>query len=360
MSFARGVPISAISNTIQSAAMRRPTPVAPVPAAPVPAAVAPAAVQQMGGMNLAPLMQMLAAPTPQPTGLLGTSFNDPRSQANFAAAGALLQQGGYSATPTTLGQGLGAAMQLRSQEMARQQALQVARQQQAFLNMMRVRDALKPVAINENSRLVDPFSGEPVGGATQPTLNLGDLGIEFTDAEREAFSLVKPSQRGPALQQLVSGKMGREDEYRKEWVKKSAGLSEVISAGKEVQNLLTQEEIKGSDAIRVLFRYVKALDPSSVVRESEIGLTSSAESLFQQFSALLTKLRQEGATPISTSLVRDLSQQIVQLSNNAEESLNKQRKFYLDLAKRNALNPDNILVDQVVTAVLPQTNAEDA
>lgn len=359
MSFARGVPVSAISNTIQSAAMRRPTPIAPVPAAPVPAAVAPVGVQ-MGGMNLAPLMQMLAAPTPEPTGLLGTSFNDPRTQANLVAAGALLQHSGYSTTPTTFGQGLGAALQLRSKELARQQALRDAQRQRAFLNMMSVRDALKPVPINEDSYLVDPFSGERIGGANQPTLNIDALGIKLTDTEREAFSLLKPSQRGPALQQLVSGKMGREDEYRKEWVKKSAGLSEVISAGKEVQNLLTQEEIKGSDAIRVLFRYVKALDPTSVVRESEIGLTSSAESLFQRFSALLTKLRQDSATPISTSLVRDLSQQIVQLSNNAEESLNKQRKFYLDLAKRNALNPDNILVDQVVTAVLPQTNAEDA
>ena len=143
MSFARGVPISAISNTIQSAAMRRPTPAAPVPAAPVPAAVAPAAVQQMGGMNLAPLMKMLAAPTPQPTGLLGASFNDPRSQANFAAAGALLQQGGYSATPTTLGQGLGAAMQIRSKEMARQQALQDARRQRAFDTALKISEAAR-------------------------------------------------------------------------------------------------------------------------------------------------------------------------------------------------------------------------
>lgn len=142
MSFPRGVPISAISNTIQSAAMRRPTPVAPVPAAPAPAAVAPAGVQ-MGSMNLAPLMQMLAAPTPQPPGLLGTSFNDPRSQANFAAAGALLQQGGYSATPTTLGQGLGAALQLRSQEMARQQALQDARRQRAITNAISIA-SIKP------------------------------------------------------------------------------------------------------------------------------------------------------------------------------------------------------------------------
>jgi len=147
MSFPRGVPVSAISNTIQSAAMRRPTPVAPVPAAPVPAAPVPAAVApagvQMGGMNLAPLMQMLAAPTPQPTGLLGTSFNDPRTQANLAAAGALLQQGGYSATPTTLGQGLGAALQLRSKEMARQKALQVAQRQQAFDNALKISEAAR-------------------------------------------------------------------------------------------------------------------------------------------------------------------------------------------------------------------------
>jgi len=220
MSFPRGVPVSAISNTIQSAAMRRPTPVAPVPAAPVPAAVAPAGVQ-MGGMNLAPLMQMLAAPTPQPTGLLGTSFNDPRSQANFAAAGALLQQGGYSATPTTLGQGLGAALQLRSKEMARQQALQDARRQQAITNAISIAsikpatpsafDAKIAAGIRAGLSYEEAFDRAISSGGTNITMGAGRPGqAAFVEAFKETVDSTKSSNQiirdiDPLIDLLANG-----------------------------------------------------------------------------------------------------------------------------------------------------------
>ena len=220
MSFPRGVPVSAISNTIQSAAMRRPTPVAPVPAAPVPAAVAPAGVQ-MGGMNLAPLMQMLAAPTPQPPGLLGTSFNDPRSQANFAAAGALLQQGGYSATPTTLGQGLGAALQLRSKEMARQQALQDARRQQAITNAISIAsikpatpsafDAKIAAGIRAGLSYEEAFDRAISSGGTNITMGAGRPGqAAFVEAFKETVDSTKSSNQiirdiDPLIDLLANG-----------------------------------------------------------------------------------------------------------------------------------------------------------
>lgn len=220
MSFPRGVPVSAISNTIQSAAMRRPTPIAPVPAAPVPAAVAPAGVQ-MGGMNLAPLMQMLAAPTPQPTGLLGTSFNDPRSQANFAAAGALLQQGGYSATPTTLGQGLGAALQLRSKEMARQQALQDARRQQAITNAISIAsikpatpsafDAKIAAGIRAGLSYEEAFDRAISSGGTNITMGAGRPGqAAFVEAFKETVDSTKSSNQiirdiDPLIDLLANG-----------------------------------------------------------------------------------------------------------------------------------------------------------
>ena len=215
MSFPRGVPVSAISNTIQSAAMRRPTPVAPVPAAPAPAAVAPAGVQ-MGGMNLAPLMQMLAAPTPQPTGLLGTSFNDPRTQANLAAAGALLQQGGYSTTPTTLGQGLGAALQLRSKEMAQRQALQVAQRQQAFDNALKISEAAR----KQNA-------GRPLSAQEREIYNIPDNVPAWFDANGtpQVSSVVSQADRiavaqasNPAFAGVSPASQGQEGAARPAWV----------------------------------------------------------------------------------------------------------------------------------------------
>ena len=46
------------------------------------------------------------------TGLLGSSFNDPRSVGNFALASNLLQNSGYSTTPKTIGEIIGSGMVL--------------------------------------------------------------------------------------------------------------------------------------------------------------------------------------------------------------------------------------------------------
>ncbi len=359
MSLNRGVPIQAINDQIRNAARMRPVLGASgAPVGPMPGMVSTAMQtargmpQQMrmpamprGNGGMAGLLQMLT-PSIQPKGLLGTSFNDPRTQANLGMAGKLMQQGGYTTMPTSLGQGLGSALQTRQAVLSQQNQLADAKRQRMFTNAMAIRDAMKPISMGVDEVLVDPNTFQPVSGRQAPDVDA--LPIKFTAGERAAILAQKPSAYGAALQSLVQQKGKEEIEMRKEWTKISGGLSSIVSAGEEVKELLDSEEIQGADAIRVLFRFISALDPNSVVRESEIALAESADNIRGQVEAQMSRITENGATPISQELVKNLVKQIELLGKNAKGALGSRRAAYTDIANRRALNPENILVDLVV------------
>lgn len=232
MSLNRGVPIQAINDQIRNAARMRPVlgasgaPVGPMPgmvstamqtARMMPQQMPP---MQQGNAGIAGLMRMLTPP-PQPKGLLGTSFNDPRTQANLAMAGKLMEQGGYTQMPTSLGQGLGSALQTRQAVLAQQQGIENARRQQGIQNAIAIA-SIKPNKLSAMDSKInagmraglsyeEAFDRAISSGGTNITMGAGRPGqAAFVEAFKETADSTKSSNQiirdiDPLIDLLANG-----------------------------------------------------------------------------------------------------------------------------------------------------------
>ena len=116
----------------------------------------PRPVEPVAAPSANPLTALLRQQTaPQRPGLLGKNFDDPRTQAVLAAAGSLLNAGGYSPMPTTFGQNVGQALQTYSQTLQQQKALAAAQRQKNIENQINLMKALKPAKARESQVRID-------------------------------------------------------------------------------------------------------------------------------------------------------------------------------------------------------------
>jgi len=132
----------------------------------------PAAAPPRSSNPLAMLLRQQMQPQ-RPSGLLGKSFADPRTQAVLAAAGSLLGSSGYSRMPQSFGQSIGPALSAYNTTMTQQAALQAAKRQQQLTNALAVMGLQKPIKVGRGDTLVHPQTFEPVGDVQQAPTYIG-------------------------------------------------------------------------------------------------------------------------------------------------------------------------------------------
>ena len=132
-------------------------------------------------------------------------------------------------------------------------------------------------------------------------------------------------------------------------------FNEVRSAYDQIQTSLQKQSPAGDLAAAT--KFMKILDPGSVVRESELGMAMAATGALDRLENYL-KMTMAGTklTPKQRADFGELSQQ---LYDAAEARYNDSAKEYREIASDYSLNPDRIAVPAAVTKKDAASNVFD-
>lgn len=117
--------------------------------------------------------------------------------------------------------------------------------------------------------------------------------------------------------------------------------------------IASAENPSAAGDLSLIFGYMKTLDPNSTVREGEFATAESARGLPQSLVAKYNKV--VSGERLTSEQRADFVDRATKLYNQAEKSQNKIAEQYTNIAKRNQINPQDVVVDFSTTAT-PKTN----
>lgn len=146
-------------------------------------------------------------------------------------------------------------------------------------------------------------------------------------------------------------RLNSETDLRKEY----AGLpaikefSTVQTAHKQVINALNNPS--AANDLAAATKFMKLLDPGSVVRESELGMAMAATGAIDLMGNYLQRL--QNGERLNPAQRADFKKAAELAYKAAEDTYNQIRQQYIGLAKNYSLNPDNIVLGSGRTSVTP-------
>jgi len=160
--------------------------------------------------------------------------------------------------------------------------------------------------------------------------------------EKEAKAAAKEFRKETA--DIKKEKLSAESGLRKEWLgnQQTKTTQSVASSAGKVAAVATTKPTAAGD-VSLVFSYMKLLDPTSVVRESEQELARNAAGLPERLKTGVNQLLR-GET-LSPSQRQDFARRAVQLYEVHWEKQKSFNKAFEDIAKRSDLNSKNIVLD---------------
>lgn len=195
--------------------------------------------------------------------------------------------------------------------------------------------------------------------------------IEREVAEKEKTPTIKEfeyAQKNPkfALQQMdkknaeqireTAGKSFKNAmDLRKEFTSQSADFQKVRDAYTRVKG--STENPSPAGDLSLIFNYMKMLDPGSVVRESEFATAASAGSYGERIKAAVQKVA--SGERLSPKMRADFLSKSGTLMKGIEAQHKKREKSYREIAKRNKLDPQEVVIDLTVPVEEQQAGEQD-
>lgn len=115
--------------------------------------------------------------------------------------------------------------------------------------------------------------------------------------------------------------------------------------------IASAENPSAAGDLSLIFGYMKTLDPNSTVREGEFATAESARGLPSSLVAKYNKV--VSGERLTADQRNDFVDRATKLYNQAEKSQNKIADQYTKIAKRNQINPEDVVVD-FSTSVAPK------
>lgn len=321
------------------------------------------------------------------SGLLGMGDDqDPMARAKQAGllglGTSLLQAGGPSLTPTSLGQALGQGV-MTGQQMS-QQAMQQARQQAIQQEMMGAMgggqsgDTAAQIAKLQKMALLDPKNqaaylkiAEQLQGKTQAftgdTANaaltlFGTSDVSKLTPEQRQQANDLSDQRKLALANATAPRMtvntsdptavSREIRaITNDYDARMADAQKIAKTYKVMENSVDNPSVAGD--ISLVFNYYKTIDPQSTVREGEYDTIVKSGSVPDRIKNYVTQVQQ--GTKLSPSQRADLlntaRQNVLALAPQVNQTVNTYRNMISSLKE----DPDKIIRNPFADILVPQS-----
>ena len=240
------------------------------------------------------------------TGLLGDTFNDPRTVGALNSASELMKLGGYSVgkPAPTLGQSIGVGIQSYLKGKQAEEDRQSKRSQNSLKNQLEMAKYL-----NEIQKMQ----------LDQQKTAKDDAKTKFT----------------------------QEKDLRKEFTALAKPFRETITNFNKAYAFASKKNPTGASDIALVFAYMKALDPRSVVRENEQASTENAGGVPAYIRNAWNKLSTgQKFDPQVRKDILDASKSLVLGQIQSQKDLESE---YLGYSQRNNLNQENVF-----TSLLPK------
>lgn len=189
---------------------------------------------------------------------------------------------------------------------------------------------------------------ELAGSVTKSLTNVHPMLQPMVDALNENAISMTPAEIQSAISEIrkkdADFRLNSETDLRKEY----AGLpavkefSTVQTAHKQVINALNNPS--AANDLAAATKFMKLLDPGSVVRESELGMAMAATGAIDLMGNYLQRL--QNGERLNPAQRADFKKAAELAYKAAEDTYGQIRQQYVDLAKGYNLNPDNIVLKQ--------------
>ncbi len=233
------------------------------------------------------------------TGLLGDTFNDPRTVGALNSASELMKLGGYSVgkPAPTLGQAFGVGIQSYLKGKQAEEDRQSKRSQNSLKNQLEMAKYLNEVQ----------------------KMQLDQQKTRKEDA-KTAF--------------------GQEKNLRDSFIKESKVNTEAIKGFNKVARASTSTP-SGANDVALVFGFMKTIDPNSVVREGEFATAENTGGVESRIRSLYNKLLTgQRLTPEQRSNFLESAKQQVQQYIFSQEQL---ESSYTNLSESYNLNPSKVV-----------------
>jgi hypothetical protein len=134
-------------------------------------------------------------------------------------------------------------------------------------------------------------------------------------------------------------KVKAEGSLRDDYVKQAAPFITI----RDAKNRLDDIEKTGAGDMALLFQYMKILDPGSTVREGEFATAQSVAGVPGQIETLRQRVLGEGM--LSEGARNQIKSQANRFYQAAAKQHDKTTTQFAEIAKRNKLDPDSVIVD---------------
>lgn len=224
---------------------------------------------------------------------------------------------------------------------------------------------------HKNEKQTDPFAGgfdvldvkarAAALRKAKPTMTQDEALVLATQAVRADINAAKRQNMqfkfdlgGGADRKSIQGETGLRKEFNalpevknyKTFSSQFATMSSVMNKMKDFKSLNPADQV-------LIMDFNKALDPSSVVRESEYARTPENMSILNRASAATSRLMQGGV--LSTAERQALMQAATIMKNASKSQYNAVRAQYQDLAKQYGYDPKNVVPTLTQTGDAPPT-----
>ena len=189
---------------------------------------------------------------------------------------------------------------------------------------------------------------ELAGSVTKSLTNVHPMLQPMVDALNENAISMTPAEIQSAISEIrkkdADFRLNSETDLRKEY----AGLpavkefSTVQTAHKQVINALNNPS--AANDLAAATKFMKLLDPGSVVRESELGMAMAATGAIDLMGNYLQRL--QNGERLNPAQRADFKKAAELAYKAAEDTYGQIRQQYIDLANSYNLNPDNIVLKQ--------------
>ncbi len=201
---------------------------------------------------------------------------------------------------------------------------------------------------------------ELAGSVTKSLTNVHPMLQPMVDALNENAISMTPAEIQSAISEIrkkdADFRLNSETDLRKEY----AGLpaikefSTVQTAHKQVINALNNPS--AANDLAAATKFMKLLDPGSVVRESELGMAMAATGAIDLMGNYLQRL--QNGERLNPAQRADFKKAAELAYKAAEDTYGQIRQQYVDLANSYNLNPDNIVLKQGKAAEQPKPVSE--
>jgi len=180
---------------------------------------------------------------------------------------------------------------------------------------------------------------------------------EANNIRQERAAAAEAQAKAAAAAQEGEQKVNKEQfdmskDLRTEFTKLDSGYKSVEETAMQVDQIVSDPGMTPTDKVSVMYKFMKGLDPTGAVRESDAALAQSATSTFAQLEQMMKSIS-EGGT-ISDESVQQMADSLARMGNYARSKREGLANQYSGIAESSGVERERVFGPDQRGASMPR------